>query len=585
MIRARRALSLVAVLVTCLAGNPAPSQAESPSAFFHDLARQSSAGSAQERAHAREIQRRFERLRQRELPRTLGGGSHGCDERIGRLCVWDDGDSDRDFAPEPASIDEARSQLLTSLDSLAALIPGDAWLHGQRVRYRIEAGRLDDAAHVAASCRVAEPWPCAALAGLVEHLRGHTPAATAAFQDALDSMPRDVRIRWLDLDPLLDRELRAWLDDQGDSLVAAQRIWTLADPLFLAPGNDRWNGHMGRWAYAMSSEDTRTPHQLRWGSDLEEVVVRYGWPVAWERSWPQGGGSSSAAVIGRDAPGAVRMFPPVEVLEPGTLDGAVVPWPVVKGHARSAYLPPYLDSMGGLDGQFGRFWRPGGVMVVAAWTPPEFGLPVRSGLFVEQQGILEVQVHSRAPPGVPVRLSARAPWSESAVISLESWFPEDRVAYRLRTGVTMRPLVPGLPALSDIVLLDGGKSPHDLSEIADMIRTDDVVANGDVLSLAFEVYGLDANAAAGTVGFRAWVQRRGESFWARPLRWLRLRGPSEVVSLRWMEAGPSESGPWLRTFRLALPGLDPGPHAALVEVTIPGRTPLLGRKLFWVREP
>ncbi len=494
--------------------------------------------------------------------------------------MWDDRDDDRALPPEPDPIVRARDALLVSLDSLGALLPGDAWALGQRVRYRVEAGRLDEAAATASACGLVDRWRCDALLGLVEHVRGDARAAEVAFRRALAAMPGETRARWLDLDPLLDGDLGRWLEESADSLAAVRRIWTLADPLFLAPGNDRWTGHLSRWAHATSSEGAWSPHQMRWGGDLEEAVVRYGWPVAWERAWPRGG-ESSGAVVGRDAPGARRFLPPAEALAAPRPDAAPWTWAEPRGHARTAYLPPYLDSLGALDAQWGRFWREGGVAIVAGWTAPAYGLPVRSGLFVERGGALALDVRSRAPPGTPVRLSGLAPWSESAVVSLETWAPGDRKARRLRATLSARPLVAGLLSISDLVLIEGRADPVDLAGVARAIRPTSDVDGDEALAVAFEIYGLAPGS--GPIGFQAWVERRDEGLLARPLRWLRLRGPKEEAVVRWEEGAPAAAGPWLKTFRIGLPALEAGLHDAVVQVAAPGRAPLRGRAAFRVR--
>ena len=540
---------------------------------------QTAPDSATARDHARTLQARFERLRLRELPRTLGGGSHECDDRIGRLCIWDDGDEDWELRPEPEEIELARSDLLASLDSLARVIPGDHWVFGQRIRYLAEAGRLADAESLARACGLPATWRCDAYLGLAHHRQEEIRTAETAFRRALETMPADIQAEWTDPDHVLDRELRGWLLSQADSARAAARLWMLADPLFLAAGNDRWTAHLSRWAYAMSSEDSTSPHQLRWGSDLTEAAVRYGWPVAWERSLPRGS-MTSFSVTGRDQPGAVRTVPPRVVLGPDPSAEEPIPWEIADGHSRSVHLPPYLDSLGVLDGQIGRFWRRDGVVVVAAWAVPGEGEPARAGLFVEQDGAVEVDVRSAAPPGTPVRLSGRAPWSDWGVVSLETWAPERRRAYRLRAGMGLRRLPPDLFAISDLMLLEPGAEPGAFPEMVEVLRATSEVAADEVLSVAFEVYGLGFRSEA--MGFRAWVEKRGEGFLSRPLRWLGLRGPKEEVSIGWEESGPDQPGPFFRTFSIGLPGLDPGEYDVVVEASVAGRSPLSGRRSFQV---
>ena len=115
-------------------------------------------------ADARAAQSEFERFRVSRLPWSQGSRGGPCDEVVGRFCYWHEGDTRRPPPAEPADVPAARDTLLDRLDAAAARAPGDGWILGQRVRYRIEAGRPLEAAAVAAACG-ADPWWCAALEG------------------------------------------------------------------------------------------------------------------------------------------------------------------------------------------------------------------------------------------------------------------------------------------------------------------------------------------------------------------------------------------------------------------------------------
>ena len=556
------------------------------------LAPQSVPDSAEALNRARGLQARFERVRVRELPRTLSGGNPVCDEVIGRLCIWDDSDEGWKPQEESDAIGTARAELLASLDSVARVIPGDHWVFGQRIRYLIEAGRLGHAESLARACGLPEPWRCDAYLGFVHHQQEEIGAAETAFRQALAAMPPAIRGDWTDPEPVLDHELHDWLPGQADSAAAVARLWTLADPLFLVEGNDRWTGHLSRWVYAMSSEGARSPHQFRWGNDLTEAVVRYGWPVAWEQSWPRGG-QTSFSVTGRDPPAATRTFPPRGVLGPGLPGEGPVLWETVDGHARSVHLPPYLDSLAALEGQVGRFWRRDGVVVAGAWKAPgqprqgttddeeADGPPVRTGLFVELDGTVEVAVRTVTDPGSPVRLSGRVPWAEWGVVSLETWAPGRRRASRRRAAMGFRELLPDIFAISDLMLLEADAEPDAFDAMVGVLRTSTEVQSNEPLGVAFEIYGLGFRSEA--LSFSAWVEKRSEGFFTRAVRWLGLGGPKEEVSIRWEEAGPNEPRPFFRTFRIGLPGLDPGEYDVVVEVSVEGRSPLSGRRSFNVR--
>ena len=575
---------------------------------------QSAPDSSEAHKHARRLQSRFESGRFRHLPRTLGGGSPGCDEIIGRLCMWDDGEDEWTPREEPLEIVALREELLAALDSLAREIPGDPWVFGQRIRYLVEAGRFADAAALAELCGLPRRWQCDAYLGYVRHHQQNIRGAERAFRRALDAMPGRIRADWTDPEPVLGRDLHRWVSGHADPDAAVDRLWMLADPLFLAPGNDRWAGHMSRWSYVMASEGARSPHQLLWGDDLAEAAVRYGWPIAWERSWATIG-STSASVTGRDPPGAFQSFPPREIVDWGSGREEPVAWEIPEGHTRTSYLPPYLDSLGVLEGQVGRFWRRNGVLVMGAWRVPRLAMAetasdapadpaeirnrivagtvqgsgsgpptvplLRAGLFVEQEGALGVDVRTTAAPGGPVRLSALAPWVNWGVVSLETWSPETRRAWRLRAGMGFRRVMRDLFFLSDLLLLETGAEPAGAEEVAEVLRASTEVTGDEPLTLAFEVYGL--RYPSELVDFKAWVEKRDEGFFTRAVRWLGLGADKEKVMIGWEEGGPEGWEPLFRTFSIALPGLEPGRYEVVIEVTARAHAPIEARREFTVR--
>lgn len=555
------------------------------------------ADSVRSHRRARTLQTRFERLRLRNLPRIPDSDSHECDEIIGRLCIWDDGDDEWTPKPEPAAIVDGREALLAGLDSLAALVPGDHWVLGQRIRYLVEAGRLTHAAAVARRCGLPDRWRCDAYLGYVLHHQADFAQSEAAFRRALQAMPADVREDWTSPAPVLGRELRRWVSARPDSTAALARLWTLADPLFLVEGNDRWTGHMSRWSYAMSAERATNPFDLNWGKDFTEYVVRYGWPIAWERTWPRVG-QTRFGVAGRDLPTAFRAFPAREVLDRGPAGEEPVTWEEEEDHPRAAYLPPYLDSLGALDAQVGRFWRTGHVVVVGAWRAPDAGGvpdghddvegprdpapgPVLSGLFVEQGGTLTAAERTMAEPGSTLRLSARVPWAEWGTLSLETWAPDLRTAHRHRAGMGFPQLPFGLFAVSDLMFLESGEEPSNLEELVGSLRPPRPVEAGETLGIALEVYGLGTRREA--VQFSVRVEKRGEGILRRMGYRLGILDPPDQASIDWREEGPQSPGPLLRTLQVDLSGLGSGEYLLVVEVSAAGRATLQAQRGFTVR--
>lgn len=237
---------------------------------------------------AHEAQARFERTRLRLTPLAFGGGGRGqCDEYVGRFCT---SYSEGEWYPreEDADIGAARRKLLAELDSLQGLVPTEAWIAGQRVWYRIDGGDAEGALAAARECRAAEPGWCSALEGLALHALGRYGEALPAFDIALGRMPEEVAREWRLAERAVDGDARDIIEDGEEAGPEAlshtlSTLWALADPLWLVDGNDRLTAHFARWTASEIRRDARNPYGLSWGDDLEELTVRHGWEIGWER--------------------------------------------------------------------------------------------------------------------------------------------------------------------------------------------------------------------------------------------------------------------------------------------------------------
>ena len=105
-------------------------------------------------------------------------------------------------------------------------------------------------------------------------MNGNFAAADSAFSLALNSMPDSTRCHWLNLAPLLDDDLR---DDYkkltcSQREVADARIWWVADPLYMTPGNERRTEHYSRVLYTALEHDAANTYGFSWGGDLAELI-------------------------------------------------------------------------------------------------------------------------------------------------------------------------------------------------------------------------------------------------------------------------------------------------------------------------
>lgn len=552
------------------------------------------------RGAARAAQARYEIRRTRHFPRSFGGSSGPCDETVGRFCSWY---GEGNWVPEPEApeIDVLRSALLAELDSLQPHAPGDGWILGQRVWYRAERGQWAEALEVASSCGPPqETWWCSALTGMTLHGLGRWPEAERAFDVALYEM--DVERAWAWRVPVraVDGDGRGLLEAlrtaPTDSVTyVLNRLWALADPLLLVEGNDRKTAHFARWTVATLREGARTAYGISWGRDLEELLVRHGWEIGWEREIAPLLAERDR-VIGRKHPDGRDYLPPGSVLaDPasGTPDRFVAG----RGRPRSLYAPPYAPVVLPIDGQVAVFPRGRAFVLVAThelpadttrrtregiarpWSEPgdQAELPDRAGLYLLDAGSGEV-TRSVAIDGESGALLLEGEAGRH-VLSVEVWSPSLRRAGRYRQGVVHTPVPEDIPVLSDILLVrvDGGP-PESLEEAVARAAIRPSVQSGDRVGIAWEVTGLGFRTEI--LAFDLSVERADRSLVQRLGGLLGLSQPARPLSLRWEEGGPQEPGPMFRSVDLDVPDLEPGRYEVRLRLETVGRDPVTVTRLF-----
>lgn len=547
---------------------------------------------------ARAAQAGFERRRVTFIPMTHWGGSGTeCDERLGRMCLRFGRGSDWEPPPEREEVRVLRQELLKTLAEIGSEVPGDDWVLGQRVHYLGEAGLWDEAEELARRCGGATSWWCAALLGYVLHVQERFPDADRAFQEALNGMPEDDADRWQDLGRLLDQEgARLYRRLDGTERRALQeRIWALADPLLLVPGNDRKMEHFARHVESEIRSDARNPYNLRWGRDLAEITIRYGSEYGWERERPGWNLQEGPQVVGRFHPRSRGFLPPGDYLEnPSSLPPGR--WTVDERRTRARHAPSYAPRIHALEPQVARFRRGDSVHVVASWrvtafqdfeggpwdVPPEgeylsglFLIPVGPRSALEPASDVPAQRVRTGPEGQLTLTAPQGDW----VLSLETLHTEAKRAWRARMGVPAETLPPGVVALSDLLLTE--PLPEDSAkELGDVIKgalPGVEVPKGEGLGVAWEVYGL--TRADGELRFRITLDPAGRGLLRRAGERIGLVESEPPLVLSWEEGGADPPGPVFRAVTLDLAALDPGEYELRLELDLTGRTPAVARRM------
>jgi hypothetical protein len=520
---------------------------------------------------AHRAQTDFEWQRRTLAPRTHSRPGGPCDELIGRFCYWYEEPGTDDPPPEPASITAARDRLIARLDSAAALSPEDRWIAGQRVRYLVEAGRREDAVRAARDCR-ATTWWCEALLGLANHAARRFAAADSVYGDALRDMPADERCRWQDLSPILAGSLRKrFLALDCDARAAfAARIWWLAQPLYVLPGNDRRTEHWARLTMTRLLEAAASPWGLRAAGDLRELIVRYGWPEAWtqENADPR---LMPATMVGHDRQPAYHFLPDAVPPDEATPLPAST-WTLAPALTRERYAPAYAARFEPLAPDLAVFRRGESTLVVVAYdltrdtTFTGRSLETALVLATDERTPPVLERHLGAPgAGVAVAVAPGSP----RVASFEVLADSGAGAARARVGLApWDPARPGL-TLSDLLTFAPADSlPADLSEVLPLVRGPARIARGGRIGLYWEVYGVAPFGE--TVSARVSVRPAQRGWLRRLVGSVGLGAPQRETLLEWQEGGVPRDGVVSRALVVDLATLSPGSYRIELTVATPG---------------
>jgi hypothetical protein len=500
-------------------------------------------------------QRDFERLRRRYLPVTLVGAPSPCPERVGRFCTWpeDPHDDSDNHPPEHSRAVAAREDLIRRLEAGAARLPGDGWIAGQLVRYLLEASRGAAAASAANGCRAASWW-CSAVRGIVAHTRSDFSRADSLFELALAEAPDDIRCGWTDLTILLDADaVRSYQDLDCDSRVAVNdRVWWLADPLWLTPGNERRTAHYTRAAYARIFEGTEVPHGIPWRDDNTELLIRFGVPVRWEQTRARGA-SGQPSVIGHRSSSGRSFLPPGRYLDSLPRTGAQ-PWPLDGRH--ESFQPSYARRFSELAAQVAVFPRADDAIVVTAFPvaphpAPGGGTPARveTAAFFAVAHDTVLSGWSATEDSSVARIVLTAPLRRG-ILSVEMLRTPDSVAARLRRWLDLGSGVPGL-AISNLLLISSDSVlPAVLEQAVGITRGAAAFAQGERVSVFWEVYDAPVREP---VSATLVVERRDRSFLRRAVEWLGLAGREPPVKLEWTMSWPARTAAAPGAITLELP--------------------------------
>jgi hypothetical protein len=416
----------------------------------------------------------------------------------------------------------------------------------------------------------------------VHHSSADHVAADYEFSSARALMDPAALCAWDDIGELLSREdgrIYAALPCH-EKLSVTRNAWWLAQPLFSRAGNDRRSEHDVRRVYSRLSETGVNPTWLRWGRDMEEIVVRLGWPAYWRRYWGTMGSESSTNphVTQYNLEPSYHFIPTLAAIR-NPYAAAEHDWHLLPSHSYEEYSPHEMvfDS---LAHQSARLLRGDSTILLTRLDVTQH--------YLTGDSVQAIIAFSRAPSEEPALCSALITSTSSSRTARECGLPDaESVAsieivdrgntprtQRARFGVAPIRVNSSGHALSDIVFLEGNlATPVSYAAARQAMRHNLRIQASARTTLYWEVYGVRAGdrityeIAAANREERGFIRKIGEA--------LRLVAPGGPLQVSWEEITRADAGIHPTAVALDLSRLRPGVHAILLRVSINSTTTLV----------
>ena len=495
------------------------------------------------------------------LPYSATGAGR-CDVRLGRFCWWYD-EREPTFPPEPAGIARRRAEFLAQLDTVARRYPGDDWLWGMRVHYRVDGHNLTSADSVARECRGTRWW-CSALTGYASHSLGHMAAADSAFAASMALMPDEVACAWRNIAPALDDDARAVYERTpcADRIMLERRYWLMSRPQLSVAANEWQNEFNARQVLVWLGARGATPHLTSWGWDAAELVLRYGWPVSWSRSSTSGVTAAEPAIVGHD-PSPSFAFAPRRILVDSASPLANEDWEVADRGARARYAPRLVRRMSKVTAQFARFRRGDSTLVAAVFAVDDDSLLAATaalGVAGEDGVVASREVRFAGRSALRMTIAGA-----SVLAGIDVFDTTTRTLARARTEFAV-PAATGRLAVSDLLIYRGGENlALSLDSALARAVAGDVLQRAVPVGLFWETYGLAADGESVDLSVR--VDRVDRSFARTARQRLGLAQADTPIRIQWTDARPPADRAAPYAVSLDLRNLDAGRYRITVTVT------------------
>ena len=521
------------------------------------------ADSVRDAKRARNEQASFERARRAYLPRDAGSDGR-CDVHVGRFCWWSD-ESPPALPPEAPSTVARRTLLILLFDSLATVHPGDDWIVGMSVHYRVESGDLAGAEGAARDCR-GTAWWCAALTGYAAQVRGEEVSADSAFTVALAGMPQDQRCEWSDISTLLPGEARRRYEKLScaDRAAVETRYWSLGRPRLSSAANDWRSEFLSRRVQGWLAQRSLTPQGLGWRDDSEELLLRFGWPVRWGRvERPFATLTPEVSVIGHD-PWPSFDFGPREPLFDSLASAASDDdgWDLHSQQSTARYGPHGVDRLVGVTSQLARFRRSDSTLLVGAFFVHDDSIRAPDARLAA--ALRDGRTFASAPDSTMSGTASLLLAGEPMVAGVEI---TDSVSATLARSRTLyAPRAASGEALSDLLIYRGGGDPPDGLDSA-LVRAipGERVARDQPIGVYWEAY--RSGEASDSAHVSIAVERVDHGFFRSTFQKLGITEGDSPLKLHWTDARAVVGGISTYAVSLDLGNLVPGRYRISASIT------------------
>jgi hypothetical protein len=327
-------------------------------------------------------------------------------------------------------------------------------------------------------------------------------------------------------------------------------------------------------------DGTRAGYDIKWGDDLRELVLRYGWSRYWTIS-PRASSMDTrqGSISGHEASPNYHFFPASLKIDSALSIGDST-WSLRDQYSAERYSPRMAQLVGELTPQIALFRRGDSVQVVAAYDVSRdtmfTGGTVQAALVLARderdQPIISELTLSRGFHSVTVDATPR-------VLSVETWSPEKKRGARLRQSLWLPRRGPNSIAVSDILLFDASPDASDLASILPHTLGSLDVAGDRKLGIYWEAYGLARPDSALPVSL---TLTRVEGGLRRLAQAIGLGKRSSPLSIAWRET-PSMGGIATRSVVLDLSLIPRGRYKLKLELTPSGSPPVTAARMIEIK--